>query len=90
MHLTEILSVWAQLQLGYTHSSISSGAVSISGYSIPLGIFVPVLWHPTPHLFIGAGPIFETELASKLQGADTSKATSFGIQSVVGGYLGGR
>lgn len=84
LHLTPVLSMWAQLALGYAHTSTSSGNMSASGHTVPLGISVPFLYHPVEHFFFGLGPSFTTELSS----SSSSKETSIGISSVVGGYFG--
>jgi hypothetical protein len=42
-----------------------------------------------PHIFLGLGPVFGTELANGADGNDPPKTTRFGFQSVVGGYFGG-
>jgi len=89
LHLAPMLSFWPQLQLGYVHQSFSGGGASASGYTVPLAIFAPLLVHITQHLFAGIGPIFSTDLISKVQSNDASKATDIGISSLVGGYFGG-
>jgi len=88
IHLTPVLSVWAQGALGYEHTSTSAGNTSASGYAIPFGIFVPFLYHPTEHFFLGLGPSLTTQLANSVEGMSQSKLTSIGLQSVVGGYFG--
>ncbi len=87
--LTGLLSLWARIELVYVHVSTSGGTAGASGYAIPLIINVPLLIHPAPHFFLGAGPVFETELVSKQASQDTAKSTHYGIQGVIGGYFGG-
>jgi hypothetical protein len=90
IHLTPMLSAWATLGLSYLHSSQSTtGMATQSGYTVPLEIFIPLLIHPTPHLFVGLGPILHTDLISKVGSADGSKETDIGVSSIVGGYFGG-
>ena len=54
---------------------------------------VPVVFQPAPHFFIGGGPYLWTDLVSKYDSngtsGDTFKTTTFGLQSMVGGYFGG-
>ena len=85
------VSLWPRLALGYVHASIDGGAgtTSISGYTVTLEAFVPVLFHPVPHFFVGGGPILTTDLASKLEDVNVSKTTTFGLLSTIGGYFGG-
>jgi hypothetical protein len=91
LHLAPMLSLWPQIAIGYIHESIDPGGgiASQSGYVVPLRIFAPLLIHPVAHLFVGIGPVFSTELMSKVGGQDAGKTTDFGIASVVGGYFGG-
>jgi hypothetical protein len=91
LHLAPLLSLWPQLEIGYVHESIDpgGGVASQSGYVVPLRIFAPLLIHPVAHLFVGIGPVFQTDLISKVGGQDSVKTTDFGIASVVGGYFGG-
>jgi hypothetical protein len=90
LHLAPMLSLWPQLSIGYVHLSVSptGGGSSVSGYNVPLRIFVPLLIHPTEHFFVGIGPVFQTDLISKVSGNDADKTTDVGVASVVGGYFG--
>ncbi|HET6283280.1 MAG TPA: hypothetical protein VFH73_20150 [Polyangia bacterium] len=88
LRLTEMLSLWARLSLGYAHTSFSLGSMSFSGYEIPLQIFAPILFHPVQHFFIGVGPIFSFQLANKVEGMSADKQTNIGLQSTIGGYWG--
>jgi hypothetical protein len=88
LRLTEMLSLWARLSLGYTHVSFSFGNNSASGYQIPLQIFVPILFHPVQHFFIGVGPVFAFQLASKMESTSPPKETDIGLLSTIGGYWG--
>ncbi len=90
--LTDVISVWPRLGIGYVHaSSDMTGGGSAS--SVPLIIDVPVLWHPASHFFLGAGLLFATELSSSASGGgvsvDLPKTTNFGVTTMIGGYFGG-
>lgn len=88
--LTDVLSLWARLGLVFTHDSYDAGSAGdFSGNLFQLQLFAPLLWHPAPHFFIGAGPSLATDLMSSFEGNDRAKVTSFGILSTVGGYWGG-
>jgi hypothetical protein len=91
--LSSAVTLWIRAGFEYRHDSFSLAGTSSSGYSIPFVIFAPVLWHPAPHFFVGAGPAFSTELVSKTEVMNTSrdnaKTTDFGIASTLGGYFGG-
>jgi len=85
--LTPAFSLWPRLSL--TYRSLSGGGFTNSW--VPLTIFVPVLWHPASHFFLGGGPVFATELSNSWESngfsVDGEKATVFGLQAVVGGYF---
>jgi hypothetical protein len=87
--LTDSISLWPRLGIGYLHRSLSGGGQDSSGYRIPLIVSVPVLWHPASHFFIGAGPSLYTDLASKLESTDAGKETDIGVTAILGGYFGG-
>ena len=88
LRLTEMLSLWARLSLGYTHMSVSFGGMDQSGYQIPLQIFAPLMFHPVQHFFIGVGPALGLELVSKVEGNSVDKETDIGLLSTIGGYWG--
>jgi hypothetical protein len=88
LRLTEMLSLWAKLSLGYTHVGYSFGSMSASGYVIPLRIFVPILFHPVQHFFIGVGPVLAFQLANKTESTSNPKETDIGLLSTIGGYWG--
>ena len=74
--VAERISFWPTGGLFFTH--FSSGAASNN--STWLRVFGPFLFHPVPHLFVGAGPFIELGLSGG--GGDR-----FGLQSVVGGWI---
>jgi hypothetical protein len=88
--INDMLSFWARISLGYNHTSFSVAGMDVSGYNVPLDIFAPLLWHPADHFFIGLGPVLSVELANSVEGNSQDKTTSFGVQSTVGGYWGGK
>jgi hypothetical protein len=86
--LGDMLSLWPRVSIGYSHSSSSSGGMSSSGYSVPLDVSVPFLFHPGSHFFLGAGPMITTELVNKVEGVSVGKSTDYGVQGLIGGYFG--
>jgi hypothetical protein len=89
--LSPTSSIWPRVGLGYIHTSYDnggSGAYNFSSYTVTLDVFVPLLFQPVPHFFLGGGPFLATDLVSKLQGADTNKTTDIGLMSTIGGYFG--
>jgi hypothetical protein len=88
--LTDVISVWPRLGIGYAHLSIDGGG---SSSAIPLIVDVPVLWHPASHFFLGAGFLLGTDLTSSGSVAgmsfDLPKTTNVGVTTMIGGYFGG-
>jgi hypothetical protein len=88
-------SIWPRASLGYRHKSSTSniGGYSTSSYTVSFIAFVPVLFLPAPHFFIGGGPYLSTDLVSKFEvmggSADATKTTELGVMSTLGGYFGG-
>lgn len=89
-------SLLPQLSFGVKSTSIdmpvsSSSTATASMLMTQLEIFVPILWHPVPHFFLGVGPIFRTDLTSSIkengQSQDYNKTTVFGLQTTIGGWL---
>lgn len=88
--LSPTSSIWPHVGLGYIHTSFDNGSAgnNFSSYTVTLDVFVPVLFQPVPHFFLGGGPFLATDLVSKLQGMDTTKTTDIGVMSTIGGYFG--
>jgi hypothetical protein len=88
--LSPTSSIWPRAALGYVHTSSDSynGQVTASGYIVSLEVFVPLVFQPVPHFFLGGGPFVTTDLISKLEGTDSVKTTNIGLQSTIGGYFG--
>jgi hypothetical protein len=68
----------------------SAGAPSTSKVGPYIDAYAPLLLHPVPHFFLGAGPSIFHEFAA-LQGGPNvgDQRTSYGASFVVGGYWGG-
>ncbi|HEX2658714.1 MAG TPA: hypothetical protein VHU40_10590 [Polyangia bacterium] len=85
--LAPAASLWPRLSL--TYRSLSGDGWTNSW--VPLTIFVPLLWHPASHFFLGGGPVFSTELSNSYEtnglSVDGGKTTVIGLQAVVGGYF---
>jgi hypothetical protein len=88
--LSNAASLWVRGGLIYGHYSYSGvGTQDFSGNYLALQIYAPLLWHPVPHFFLGAGPSFEADLISRFQGNSADKAVAIGVSSTIGGYFGG-
>jgi hypothetical protein len=68
----------------------SAGAATTSQDGPWVSLYVPLLLHPAPHFFMGAGPSVFHEFAA-LQGGPNvgDQRTTFGGSFLVGGYWGG-
>jgi len=80
--------LWPRVSLGYDHFSgslSSSVAAGGTGEVVPLEIYVPVVFLPAAHFFIGLGPVINTQLRSKQDDIDQPKITTIGLQSTLGG-----
>ena len=88
LRLLDNVAVWGRIGFSYVHQSQSTGTNN-TAYAIPFSISVPVLWMPTSHLFIGAGPFFDRDIVSKAGSTTQPNRTDFGLTSLVGGYFGG-
>jgi hypothetical protein len=85
--LSSAVSLWVRGGLNYGHfTDHVVGSPDDTGSYVSLSVYAPVLWHPVPHFFLGAGPFLEQDLYESNSGP---KATDFGISSTVGGYFGG-
>ena len=88
LRLADALSLWGQLRLSYAHDSFTAPVGTGTGGSIvALTIYVPLIFQPAAHFFVGAGPVLSQELVDSV--ANQSNATDFGLLSIVGGYFGG-
>lgn len=94
--LSDDFSLWPQLTVTFASSKaatqIGDVTVEAKSSSFGVGLYAPVLYHITNHFFLGTGPFIDTQLSNsiKVEGGDSvdaPKATNFGLQSVLGGYL---
>ena len=89
--ITDNISVWPKVFFGYQSASVSNNGGSSSVGAI--GVYVPFLYHPAPHFFLGIGPNFATQIISSVSpgnggaSVDGYKATSFGLTATFGGYF---
>jgi hypothetical protein len=83
-------SIWPRLSLGYDRPIGQTPAVAGSNaQSFALQVYVPIVFQPVPHFFIGGGPIVSREIISKMNDVDAPKETTIGLQSTLGGYFRG-
>jgi hypothetical protein len=81
--LSDHVSLWPKLGTDVGYSRILSGPVSGPaghGY-VSADLFIPVLFHPVPHFFVGFGPYADATLTNP-------GALTFGAKLTVGGWAG--
>lgn len=85
--LSERLSIWPKA--GFSFASTSTDIDDIGGVdgdeetntAIQLNLFVPVMFHPVQHFFLGFGPALDADLSGD------SKATTIAARLTLGGWL---
>jgi hypothetical protein len=88
--LSETASLLPQLGIGFaSRESPTTSGNNPRLTTISLQFFVPVLFHPVKHFFLGFGPAFSYDLAASLSNAtgEAAKTTTIGAQTVLGGYF---
>jgi hypothetical protein len=88
-----MFSVWPKVGFSYAHTSISQTTTTIvngvpvtadtsqDSDSFALNFFVPVMFHPAEHFFIGFGPAFDVDLTGD------NKATTIAGRLTIGGWI---
>lgn len=92
--LTKRLSLWPKAGLAIARTSqTDEGAVLPGGggtvvgqssegnTSVQLNLFVPIVFHPVDHFFLGLGPALDQDLSGD------SKATTVAVRLTIGGWI---
>ena len=81
--LSDRLSVWPKAGLSLASTSVSEDATDEddSNTSVQLNLFVPLMFHPVQHFFMGFGPALDVDLSGD------SKATTIAARLTIGGWL---
>jgi len=83
-------SVWPKLGFSYSSTDVSTDvptgpntetSTGASGSHIALNVFVPVMFHPVPHFFLGFGPALDTDLSGD------ARVTTIAGRLTIGGWL---
>jgi hypothetical protein len=91
--IAERSAIWPQLSLGFEVTSEPACTLDAGGNatcvrtvaeSVGVSLFVPIIFTPLPHLFIGIGPTFERGLWSS---EGEAAPQSIGLQTVLGGFF---
>ncbi|MGH7436326.1 MAG: hypothetical protein ACRENE_11695, partial [Polyangiaceae bacterium] len=77
-------SLWPSVASGYgTLWGDTFGALGSTHYLFT-NVYLPVLFHPAPHFFIGLGP----EASTSFLEPDRSSSTRIAFNATVGGWAG--
>lgn len=89
--LSRSFSIWPKIGFSFASTSqkaddVTVGEVTIEGddetsTSLALNAFVPVMFHPVEHFFLGLGPALDTDLTGD------AKATTLAARLTLGGWL---
>lgn len=83
-------SIWPKAGLSVSSTSqktdvVAPGGakdtVSVSNTAFAVNLFVPVMFHPVEHFFIGFGPVLDADLSGD------NKTTTFGGRLTIGGWF---
>jgi hypothetical protein len=83
-------TLWPKLGFSYSTTDVSTDvptgpntttSTGASGSHIALNVFVPVMFHPVPHFFIGFGPALDTDLSGD------ARTTTIAGRLTIGGWL---
>ena len=80
-------SLWPVLFGSYSNTWIVGNPLE---WSVAVGAYVPVLYHPAPHFFLGIGrrsmPQSITSRSTPQWNTDALRTTTYGISATVGGW----
>lgn len=82
-------SIWPKLGFSYARTSSSvmftsgskSAMLEVDQHALALNFFVPVMFHPVTHFFLGFGPFLDTDMNGD------NRATVWGGKLTLGGWL---
>jgi len=81
------VSIWPKVFFEHAGYSVGGAGKGYGNIQL-LGAYVPILYHPVPHFYVGLGPNILTELGASSDGTSaTSKITSYGIFGSAGGWF---
>lgn len=88
---SERFSVWPKVGFSFSSTSVDQEGVEIGGVTtddtsetntaLALNLFVPLMFHPVDHFFLGFGPALDTDLSGD------AKATTIAGRLTIGGWL---
>lgn len=89
--VSDLLSIWPKAGLSFidnsSTTSFSTGtpgqsmSTTVSSTNLALNLYVPIMFHPAPHFFVGFGPFLDTDLSGD------ARATTWGGKMTIGGWM---
>lgn len=89
--LTRIFTVWPKAGFSFRSTNLDTDETVVEGETVPgqsdvsnalaLNLFVPLMFHPAAHFFIGFGPALDVDLTGD------NKATTIAGRLTLGGWL---
>lgn len=87
--LSERISVWPKVGFAFASTSASNDGIDgvpgsddeETNTSVQLNLFVPLMFHPVQHFFLGLGPALDQDLSGD------SKATTIAARLTLGGWI---
>lgn len=89
--VSDLLSIWPKAGLSIAdNSSTTSFSTGTPGQSmsttssstnLALNLYVPIMFHPATHFFVGFGPFLDTDLSGD------ARATTWGGKMTIGGWM---
>ena len=83
--LSERVSVWPKGGISLAHTTVTTDGDAdddeTTNTSVQLNLFVPFMFHPVQHFFLGFGPALDVDLSGD------SKATTIAARLTLGGWL---
>lgn len=91
LSFTNLLGLWPKIGFTYAHSNsgysraFGGGGATISASdsndAIAINVFVPLMFHPTTHFFVGIGPFLDADLNGD------NRTVAYGMKLTIGGWL---
>jgi hypothetical protein len=87
--LSDLISIWPKVGFSYASTSGTVGrpvgdtivSTSFSSSNLALNAFVPIMFHPVKHFFVGFGPFLDADLSGD------PRTTVWGGKLTLGGWI---
>jgi hypothetical protein len=87
--LSDLISIWPKVGFSYASTSGTVGravgdtivSTPFSSSNLALNVFVPIMFHPVKHFFVGFGPFLDADLTGD------ARTTVWGGKLTLGGWI---